>query len=34
LSDQANWEKVVMSVNYKPIYVEIDDGNTGIFHVF
>ena len=23
-----------MSVDYKPIHVEIDDGNTGIFRVF
>ena len=34
LSYQANWVQVVMWLNYKPVYVEIDDDNTGIFHVF
>ena len=33
LGYQANWEQVVMRVDYKPIDVEIDDGNTGIVHV-
>jgi len=33
-SSEANWEQVVMWVNYKPVDVEIDDDNTGIFHVF
>ena len=31
LSNQANWEQVVMWVDYKPVDVEIDDDNTGIF---
>ena len=26
--------QVVEWVDYKPVYVEIDDDNTGIFHVF
>ena len=34
LSSEANWEQVVMWVNYKPVGVEIDDDNTGIFQVF
>ena len=34
LSYQANWEKLAMSVDYKPIHAEIEDGNTGIFRVF
>ena len=33
LSNQANWEQVVMWVDYKPLDVEIDDDNTGISHV-
>ena len=28
LSSQANWEQVVMWVDYKPVDVEIDDDNT------
>ena len=28
LSYQANWEQVIMWVDYKPIDVEIDDHNT------
>ena len=31
---QYNWEHVVMWVDYKPVDVEIQDDNTGIFHVF
>ena len=34
LSYEANWEEVVMWVDYKPVDVEIDNHNTGIFHVF
>ena len=34
LSHQANWEQVVMWVDYKPVDEEIDDDNTGIIHVF
>ena len=34
LSYQANWVQVVMWLNYKPVYVEIDDDNTGLFPVF
>ena len=36
LSYQANWELVVMWVDYKPIHVdvEIDDEDTRIFPVF
>ena len=34
LSYQAKWEQVVMWVDYKPVDVEMDDYNTGIFHVF
>ena len=34
LSYQANWEQVIMSVDYKPVDVEIDYDNTGMFHVF
>ena len=34
LSYQANWENVVMWVDYKPVDEEIDDDNTGIIHVF
>ena len=26
--------QVVMWLNYKPVYVEIDDDNTGLFPVF
>ena len=26
--------QVVEWVDYKPVYVEIDDDNTGLFHVF
>ena len=33
LSYQANWEQVVIWVDYKPVDVEIDDYNPGIFHV-
>ena len=33
LSFQANWERVVMWVDYKPVDVEIDDDITRIFHV-
>ena len=29
-----NWEQVVTWVHYKPVDVEIDDDNTGIFHAF
>ena len=32
-SYQANWEQVVMWVDYEPVDVEIDGDNTGIFHV-
>jgi len=28
---QANWEQVVMWVDYKPVDVKIDDDNSGIF---
>ena len=34
LSYQANCEPVVMWLDYKPVYGEIDDDNTGLFHVF
>ena len=34
LSYQANWVQVVMWLDYKPVDVETDDDNTGIFHVF
>ena len=34
LSYQANCELVIMWVNYKPIGLEIDDDNRGIFRVF
>ena len=34
MSYQASWEQAVMWVDYKPVDVEIDDDNTGIFHVF
>ena len=34
LSYQANWEQVIMWLSYKPVDVETDDDNTGIFHVF
>ena len=34
LSYQANWEQVVTWVDYRPVDVEINDDNTGIFHVF
>ena len=30
----GNWEQVATWVDYKPVDVEIDDDNTGIFHVF
>ena len=33
-SYQAKLEQVVMWRDYKPVEVEIDDDNTGIFHVF
>ena len=32
LSYQANWVQVVEWVDYKPVGVETDDDNTGIFH--
>ena len=32
LSYQANWEQVITWGDYKPVEVEIDDDNTGIFH--
>ena len=28
---QANWEQVVVWVDYKPVDVKIDNVNTGIF---
>ena len=31
LSYQANWEQVVVWVDYKPVDVKIDNVNTGIF---
>ena len=31
---QANWEKVVISVDCKPVVLEIDDDNTGTFPLF
>ena len=31
---QANWKQVVKWVDYKPVDVDIDDGNTGIFQGF
>jgi len=34
LSYQVNWERVVISVDYEPVDVEIDDDNTGTFHLF
>ena len=35
LSDyHTNWEQVIKWVDYKPVDVETNDGNTGIFHVF
>jgi len=34
LSFQANWEQVVMWVDYKAVDVLIDDDNTGNFHGF
>ena len=33
LSHQANWEQVIMWANYKPVEVQIDDDNAGIFRV-
>ena len=34
LSYQANWEQVVMWVDYQPVDVEIDYDNTGISRIF
>ena len=33
-SSQLGPEQVVMWVDYKPVDVEIDNDNTGIFHIF
>ena len=34
LSYQANWEQVVIWVDYKPVDGEMDDDNTEISHAF
>ena len=34
LSYQANWVQVITRGDYKPVELEIDDDNTGIFHAF
>ena len=31
---KANWEQVVVWVDYKLVDVDMDDDNTGIFHAF